>query len=343
MQIKGYELRVRNSWIKITAVAAAVVFIVWFFGGIILKSPLSDEAQIIIDEGINVYKISEILKEGGVIKNKLFFVIYVLVTGNESSLQAGRYVFRPGATVPDVVFSLVNGLAESDDVIITIPEGFNVFDIDKWLTDLGLIEKGWFAKEYFTNEGYLFPDTYRLRQLSAQDYIEELGGKMKENFNLKTEKLFGGLNQNQQKEIITIASMLEKEAKNETDMQLIAGIIGKRLEKKILLQIDATVSYGACLRDYRQSTIDNQPFRYCDVSQIGVADEIKTDGPYNTYTRIGLPPGAISNPGLKAIGAALNPQESDYLYYLSTRDGSRIIYSKTALEHTVNRRKYLGI
>ena len=87
----------------------------------------------------------------------------------------------------------------------------------------------------------------------------------------------------------------------------------------------------------------NVNYKYCDVSQVPVGAEIKIDGPYNTYTRAGLPPAPIANPGIITIQAALNPAKSDYLYYLSTRDGSRIIFSKTAAEHAANRRKYLGI
>ena len=105
------------------------------------------------------------------------------------------------------------------------------------------------------------------------------------------------------------------------------------------LQIDATVIYGACRRKMAEIKFTKN----CEVTFQGPAIEIKIDGPYNTYTRKGLPPGPISNPGLKAIEAALNPTASNYLYYLSTRDGSQMIYSKTAGEHVANRRKYLGI
>jgi UPF0755 protein len=134
-------------------------------------------------------------------------------------------------------------------------------------------------------------------------------------------------------QIIT-ASMLEKEAKTPEDMAMVAGIMKQRMDIGMRLQIDATVGYGWCLRI--------APNRPCDVTQAPIATEIKVDGAYNTYTRVGLPLGPISNPGEQALSAAANPKVSEYFYYLSTRDGSQIIYSKTLDEHLRNRAKYLG-
>jgi len=115
------------------------------------------------------------------------------------------------------------------------------------------------------------------------------------------------------------------------------------LVKTFVLPYNAFMKIGvkkpAKPREYAESNFTKN----CDVTFQGPAIEIKIDGPYNTYTRKGLPVGPISNPGLKAINSALNPQTSDYLYYLSTRDGSQIIYSKTAGEHGGDRKKYLGI
>ena len=141
------------------------------------------------------------------------------------------------------------------------------------------------------------------------------------------------------RDTLTRASILEKEARSEEDMRLVAGIIRNRLAKKMPLQIDATVSYGACLRRFVAGNFKKD----CDVTQMPVGAEIRIDSEYNSYMRSGLPVGPIANPGITAIQAVLNPQSSDYFYYLSTRDGSQMIYSKTATEHAANRRKYLGI
>ena len=307
----------------------------------LLQSPLDVSKEVIIKDGQGVSAIAETLKDAGVIDNKFFFIGYVLVTGNERKLQAGRYVFEPGVTIPVIVSSMAEGFAESNDIILTIPEGFNVFDIDKRLASVGLIKEGEFVSKYYTDEGQFFPDTYRFKR--DNETADTIAQKMKNHLNLKFEEMSIVLNTLVFYDTLIKASILEKEARKEEDMRLVAGVIENRLMRGMLLQIDATVSYGACLRNYGLWTMDYGPFKYCDVSQIGVANEIKIDGPYNTYTRTGLPPGPIANPGIMAIQAVLNSVKSDYLYYLSTRDGSQIIFSKTAAEHTANRRKYLGL
>jgi len=339
------------------------IFFVWFVFALI-QSPLGIAREVVINEGQGVSAIAGVLKREKVIESELAFIVYTVVTGNEKKLQAGRYVFGPGTTIPAVVNALVNGIAESDDIVVTIPEGFNVFDIDNRLTLLGLTKAGEFAGRYYADEGWLFPDTYRLESQKSKvksqnlevknqngnvkienkpEIVNELAEKMKNNFKNKTDELLGKLNIEEQNKILIIASLLEKEAKNEEDMRLIAGILEKRLALGMMLQIDAAVAYGACLRNFQFSIPNFQTAKYCDVSQVSVGAEIKIDGPYNTYTRVGLPPGPIANPGLKAIRAALDPLKSEYLYYLSTRDGSQVIFSKTASEHAANRRKYLGL
>ncbi|OGN03456.1 MAG: hypothetical protein A2655_04900 [Candidatus Yanofskybacteria bacterium RIFCSPHIGHO2_01_FULL_43_42] len=326
--------------VHLAAFIAAGVFIGWI-GFAVLKSPLKTTKEVVINEGQGVSAIADILKEENVIDNKFAFVVYVIVTGNEKKLQAGRYIFKPGVTTLAIVNSMVEGFAESDDIVITIPEGFNVFDIDKRLASAGLTKEGEFAKKYQNNEGQFFPDTYRLSQMLATDsydLITVLRQKAADNYDEKTKEILAGLSEFERERIIIIASILEKEARTEKDMKLVAGIIYKRMELGMLLQIDATVLYGACLREFEESGFKKN----CDVTFQGPAREIKVDGPYNSYMRTGLPPGPISNPGLKAIEAARNPVKSDYLYYLSTRDGSQMIYSKTAGEHVANRKKYLG-
>ena len=296
--------------------------------------------EVLIENGQGVNNIASILSERDLIRSQIVFVGYVRLVGEEKNLKAGRYIFFRSLNIPAIISMLANGSSESDDITITIPEGSNIWEIDNILQK---VIGGKFASRFYQEEGYLFPDTYRLQsqnvKIKNQNLIEELREKMRMNFLDKTDALFKNLSFEKQAEIIVVASILEKEAKSEEDMKLIAGIIEKRLKMDIPLQIDATVVYGACKREYVESNFTKN----CDVTFQGPAIEIKIDGPYNTYTRKGLPVGPISNPGLKAINSALNPQTSDYLYYLSTRDGSQMIYSKTAGEHGGNRKKYLGI
>jgi UPF0755 protein len=317
-----------------------LIYISLFF----LKSPLDTQKELIIDKGKNLSEVAEILEKEGIIKNKFVFIIYTILTGNEKKLQAGKYIFKPGITIPSIVYLISNGFAEMDYVRVIIPEGFNVFDIDNQLTLAGLIQKGEFAVKYYTDEGKFFPDTYYFRK--EGENVDTIAKKMKDNFNLKLKNLLLTLGDYEFNNIIIKASILEEEAKQVNDMRLIAGVIENRLKLGMLLQVDATVAYGACYRqimNLKSENILNQTYKYCDVSKVPIGTEIKVDGPYNTYTRMGFPPGPISNPGMVAIQAALNPISSDYIYYLSTRDGSLIIFSKTAEEHNVNRKKYLGL
>ncbi|PIR41760.1 MAG: hypothetical protein COV30_01835 [Candidatus Yanofskybacteria bacterium CG10_big_fil_rev_8_21_14_0_10_37_15] len=349
------------------AVLVIVIFLLSFIGFSIFWPFLEREREIVIEEGQSLNFIADVLKNEGVIRNKLIFIFYVLITGNEKKLQAGRYFFEPGINVFGVVQSMTKGFSESEDVVLTIPEGFNVFDIDERLFSFGLIKKGEFAKKYFADEGQFFPDTYHFKRPDSLSegknetadsagspqadsttstssgqasslQVDSIAEKIKNHFNLKLKDSIVVLSPLVFQDTLVRASILEKEARNEEDMRLVAGVIENRLERGMLLQIDATVSYGACLKKLKDST-----YKYCDVSQVPVGEEIKNDSPYNSYTRPGLPPGPIANPGIQAIKAVLNPQKSDYLYYLSTRDGSRIIFSKTANEHAANRRKYLGL
>src|SRR3989344_855900 len=320
----------------LAALLAVSVFMGWMFSEVI-KSPLDAPKEIVIKEGQGAYEIADILKEEGVIENKLVFIAYIFITGNEKKLQAGRYLFKPGVTILGIVYSISSGLAETNDIIITIPEGYNIWEIDKRLAEFGLVAEGEFAKKYQSDEGQFFPDTYRFdREGETADTIAE---KMKNHLNLKFKEFSLVFSSLVLRDTLTRASILEKEARREEDMRLVAGIIRNRLARKMPLQIDATVAYGACLRRF----IVGNYKKDCDVSQIGVGAEIRIDSGYNSYMRLGLPVGPIANPGITAIQAVLNPQKSDYLYYLSTRDGSQMIFSKTAAEHAANRRKYLGI
>src|SRR3989344_4256950 len=113
----------REHKTHLAALLAVSVFLGWMVAGV-LRSPLSAPKEIIIKEGEGAYVIADTLKRGGIIENKLVFIVYTFITGNEKKLQAGRYLFKPGTTVPDIVYSISRGLAEADDIVVTIPEGF---------------------------------------------------------------------------------------------------------------------------------------------------------------------------------------------------------------------------
>lgn len=289
------------------------------------RSPLR---EFVVKEGEGSSKVARLLAEENLINSRYLFMFYLISTGREKDLRAGRYLLSAGMSMVKITRMLVEGRAESDDLEVTIPEGFNVWEIDQRLTEQKLIKAGDFFTRFHDQEGRLFPDTYRLKNQNGE-IITALVAKMEENF----EKKAGSVT----KEQLIMASLLEKEVQKSEEMALVAGIIYKRLELGMLLQIDASVAYGACLEEFKEESLK---FKSCDVSQVNLIKWIKIDGSYNAYTRAGLPVGPISNPGVRALEAVRYPQTSDYLYYLTATDG-RTVFSKTAEEHERNRKRYL--
>jgi len=315
---------------KITAISLAVILV---FGAVYsvfapIKAGDREVVEVTIENGQSIYGIASKLKENKLIRSENVFVAYVYLTVADKNLKAGKYILSRSLSLHNLTSVLAQGLSEPEDIAVVVPEGFNIWEIDRRFFEAGLIKQGQLAKEYQYKEGHLFPDTYRFeKEVSLQDIVS----KMENNFFDK--------GTSKSDEIIIIASLLEKEARTKEDMKIVAGIIKKRLELKMPLQIDASVAYGWCLKQVAKPNLSE----FCDVTQAPIAVELKIDGPYNIYIRKGLPVGPISNPGLKAIEAALHPVETDYLYYLSPRGTNDIVFSKTPAEHAANRRKYLGL
>ncbi len=210
-----------------------------------------------------------------------------------------------------------------NDVAVTIPEGTNLADIDRIILRAGIASSSMFlTPPYLAHEGAFFPDTYRFDRDST---AQEIYARFEENFTKKCNVAC--------RQVLILASILEKEVQTPDDMRVVAGIIMKRLAAGMALQLDATVAYGVCYPKFIKNI-------YCDVSQVNLVDNIRKDSAYNTYMRTGLPAGPISNPGLKAIDAAQHPVSSDYWYYLSAKDGTTI-FSRTLAEHNRARAKYL--
>ncbi len=315
--------------------AFVVVSIAWLVWSIYIPVfTLDSPKQIHISSGQGLSSIATMLEKEGVIRSKLAFMLYVSAQGWERNLKAGDYVIAPGAALNDIASKVAGGKGLSTDIVVFIPEGYNIWEIDKRLADVKLIKEGEFAAAYRSNEGKMFPDTYRFNPKSLLGEIEQ---KMEDNGKQKTQDLLGHLSPIARDRILTIASIIEKEARAQNDMYLVSGVIANRLRRGMPLAVDAAVSYGACLRKFELNTSKD-----CKVQDVAVGVEIRIDSPFNTYLRAGLPPRPISNPGLMSIEAALNPK-GDYLYYLSTRDGSQTLFSHTGAEHEAKRRQYLGI
>ncbi len=314
---------------KHVSVAVAVLLAVgiWVLFMLLARSPGSIRVvDIVVAPGATMRQVATQMHEKELIRSVWVTLVYAQVRGLDSSIQAGIYELTPSMSVFELIDRMVSGDARSTDISITIPEGLNVWEIDARLRSGGMTWRlGAFAQGALAYEGQLFPETYRL---SPDATVEEVIDIMRKEGARRME----GYSQQD----VIIASLLEKEAKTLSDMKLVAGIIAKRMEIGMLLQLDASVAYGWCRRVAA-------PGRLCDVTRAPLISEIPKDGPYNVYARPGLPVGPIGNPGLSALEAATHPTASDYLYYLSTRDGSRIIFSKTLQEHNANRRQHLGL
>ena len=276
----------------------------------------------IIEKGEGLKEIAADLEKAGLIRNKNLFEYYVFYKGWATRLQAGQYTISPSLNIPQVAQKIVKGEAVTQEVTLTIPEGFTLKQIDARLAKAGLIEAGELIKRPLL-EGYLFPDTYRFSQEAD---LDEIIIRMRKNFDSKLNEDLRNEITRQGKtiqEIIIMASLLEKEVLTDQDRQIVSGIFWKRLNNNYPLESCATIAYILSIDKWRYSIEDT-----------------KVESPYNTYQNIGLPPGPICNPGLSTIMAAIYPQANDFNFFLSKPDG-QTIFSQTLEEHNLNKAKYL--
>ena len=309
----------------------------------------ANQKTVEIIPGIGSRKIADVLKKEGVIRSKWVFVTYVSLLGKASSLKPGIYTFE-SLPIQKITEILIEN--KKNGVTITIPEGWSKEDIAAYLEKEHIAQKGEFlgflgvtkAEDYRNRfsfltlapkdiglEGFLFPDTYQIYTTATPKEITE---KMLENFDKKLDSdLKNDLTENAHTllEVMTIASLIEKEVQSDDDRALVSGILWKRLSRGMPLQVDASIIYAKNLASGVKNEGNN--------NRLSLQD-LKIDSPYNTYRHTGLPPSPIANPGLSAIRAAIYPKESSYLYYLSAPDG-KTIFSETLEEHNEARAKYL--
>lgn len=311
-----------------------------FFLGSAVGGP--DYHSIEVVPGAGFRDIAELLENQKIIRSKNTFLIYGALSGSAHQLKPGNYLLSAGSSTPAIVLELTRG--PKIDREITFPEGVTIKDMDMMLARAGILPAGAILKfpaksladkyKFLAKarglEGYLFPDTYRF---FLNSNTEQVVRKFLDNFEKKAQPVFATSDKRQvTNDILIVASLLEKEAPDFQDRQIIAGIFYKRLELGIGLQVDATITYAKC----------GGAFLTCADPKVYRKD-LNFQSPYNTYLYNGLPLGPIGNPGLEAIKAALNPIESEYLYYLSDSKTKKTIFSKDLDEHLDNRVKYLGV
>jgi len=308
-----------------------------------VDSRSEDRHAVKIESGMSVKQIAQLLGEKGVIRSPRVFTLYAKLHGKESSLQAGKFVLRPSMSVKELIAVLQDGKAE--EMLVTIPEGFTIQQIDARLTELGIIEEGEIVRcanecdfssfEFLPDidglaerggqlEGYLFPDTYYIdvEEFVTKFFLERLLTTFRRRV---VETLAADLVEDEHTlhEVITMASLIEEEARADEERPVIAGILWKRYDAGLGLGVDATVRY---ILDKPTGAI--------------TTGDLNTNSPYNTRKFKGLPPGPIASPGEASVIAVLRPEESSYWYYLHGADGE-IHYAETNEEHNINKYKYI--
>jgi len=301
-----------------------IVLILWQI--CLPKNPFSEkEVFFRVEKGQGSKEIALNLENQGLIWWTPLFRVYTLLTGVSRDLQAGIYQFSPSMNFFTLVQKLTSGDIAKEE--ITIIEGWNLKDIAWYFENKGMFQ----AEELFELndvswqgglEGYLFPDTYLVRYGAS---LAEIVEQMQVNFDKKTAGLIKEIISQDKTlaEIITMASLIEKEVRTKEDKEIVSGIFWKRIKWGKPLESCATIAYVKGMPQWIYSFEDT-----------------RIESPYNTYLNYGLPVGPICNPGLESIKAALYPQESDYWYWLSTPEGETI-FSKTLEEHNIAKVKYL--
>ena len=303
-------------------VVAVVLVIAYSF----TMSPPADfpsDSIVVIRRGAPVPYIAKQLSEAHIIKRPLFLQFIFRISGTSSRVRAGGYLFNKPQNLITVAYRLVTGNYGIPPVSITFPEGVTVRDIsEKVSAVLPLISATDFISKGKQHEGYLFPDTYLFPPDANVASIIET---MRANFDTKIKSLDADISASGHPiaDIVTMASLVEKEVRTIENRKIVAGILWSRLKLGMPLQVDAVFGYIFNRDTYSPSL-----------------EDLKADSPYNTYTHKGLPPGPINNPGMESILAVLHPTETNYLYYLTGSD-DKMHYAATYAEHVANQNKYL--
>jgi UPF0755 protein len=313
--------------IAISLVGAFVLALAigWFYLWTSPPPMLVPPRQVSIEKGQSFRTVARILKRAGVVRSSTVLLIYGELTGKAGRIQPGDYEFKGGERIPEVLHHLVNG--DFISIVVAIPEGLTVHQIAERMAITGLICQPDFEHAAHDGpliealglmplgaEGYLFPATYKFSPRAKVGDV--LSAMLMRFFQVLTppaeERMFQlGLTP---RELVTMASIVEKEAKLPGERKLIASVFYNRLRLGMPLQSDPTAEYS--FEGENQSA----------------AAAVRVPSTFNTYSFAGLPPGPIANPGLRSIEAALYPAKTDYLYFVARDDGTHV-FSRSFEEH----------
>lgn len=328
----------------VLVMVGGVLFYVW--NGLRPTAAASTPVKFTITSGMRAQKVTEMLEEQGLIRNAFLFSGWLKLEGEGSRFQAGEYELTPGMTREEIVAKLNAGdTVAAQTIKFTIPEGFTISQIAERLAEKAGLDKEKFLEaankpELWTGsiwtkglpsngdlrfplEGYLFPETYEMKAGSTEtEVINRMLAELDHKLDQLPEDWLSvmedrGLTVHQ---LLTIASLVEREVVADEERAIVASVIQNRLKKKMPMQIDATIQY----------LLDKQKERLLEV-------DLKVESPYNTYLNQGLPPGPIAAPSLKSIEAALYPDQTDYLYYVTKKDGTNThLFAETYSQHQKN-------
>lgn len=310
--------------------ALALLFLASWFYTHLLLSPLGGVGTVVVQipKGASAVRIGEILAEAKIIRSARAFSVLARIKGKTADLNPGAYKLSPSMKPAEIIDKVSRG--EVCAVWVTFPEGFTIRQIAERLESRGLAdaeEFAYLARHGAANfptdfphppnslEGYLFPDTYLMPlNAPADDLIREMllcfDRRVARSLTEKVAASRFSLH-----EIITLASLIEREARVPNERPVISSVLHNRLAIGMRLEVDATVLFAL---GYHKNRV--------------LYEDLEIDSPYNTYRYAGLPPGPIANPGLECIKAALSPANTDYLFYVARPDGSHI-FSRTMAEH----------
>lgn len=292
--------------------------------------------EFVVRRGEGLRAISVRLAEEGIIRSARAFRLGALLTGSAGRLQPGRYALSSASSTLAIAAAIARGPAAPERALIV--EGATLREVDALLASRGLIPAGAlealppaaFTADYpflagaATLEGFLFPDTYHL---SHALLVAEIARVFLDAFREKAWPLLAG--RTDARELLVIASLLEKEVRGSGERRTVSGVIRSRLREGMPLQVDATVVYAKC-REFA----DCPPLARSDFA---------FDSPWNTYRVLGLPPAPIGNPGRDALIAAREPAATAYRYYLTDPKTGRAHFSVSLDEHNEKRARYLGL
>lgn len=327
---------------KIIFISIIIIFFILIFGSLqyykYLKGPVDldnyQDITIEIPKGSSTNKIAHILKKNELIKNELIFKLLSKQKNVDALFKAGNYRLNKAMNTEQIIESLINGSVFVETAKFTIPEGFELKQIVERLVNhpdlnidqdkfMDLVENEEFDFKFLKDipksknrlEGFLFPDTYEVeKNASEKDIILKMLNRFDDIFKEEYYDRAKDIDMSV-KDIIVLASIIEREAKVNKERPIISSVFHNRLKKGKLLQSCATVQYVLGERK------ENLTYK-----------DLEIDSPYNTYKNQGLPPMPIASPGKAAIEAALFPADTDFLYFVAKGDGSHV-FSKTYSDH----------